>query len=483
MKTKKLLLCMLSIVALASCGGRATTSVIGGGGKIGITEPWWTTEGELRFDDEGNPIFEDVYIDLATVVSGEDVAPFQTIVNQFNSEYTGKIQINVETVSDTVYEDTVGKRIANNSTPPDLLMSHQKGHRNFADLKLIQPFDEVVEKSNSDFDIANYIDKLGDDSDLGFDNVQFQIPIDAASSVILYNKKLLNQIGETKLPESRSEFIEVCKKVSQLGSEYVPFAFGTNQDFFFRFTFPTAFIQNGGELYNPDTYRLEWTNERNMQAWKDATKAFTEFYDEGIARNGANNSEMQTKFREGKALFHITMPWSISSEMQAFAAANSIQNIDVVSRDWLGGYSIAKLFALDENAPEAEYIVGDSHSFVLSKSVTDITEKAAALEFAQWFTENGSAGVAWAEAGHISASHTIINDDEYRNNEFVQNYINEFYFDINNFQTLGNNPHYSDLMISFQALGVNALKDPSKVEQFVKEYQDAYNGILDLENL
>ena len=55
--------------SLTACGG-------GGDG--------WTTTGTLNKDENGNVIFDNVEIILATVVSGEDSVPFSQMIQQFN---------------------------------------------------------------------------------------------------------------------------------------------------------------------------------------------------------------------------------------------------------------------------------------------------------------------------------------------------------------------------------------------------------------
>ena len=71
---KKFLLTVLALT-MVSCGETSTSTPntstnTSGGGKEEISSPWWESKGNLKFDDNNKVIFEDIDIDLATVVNG-----------------------------------------------------------------------------------------------------------------------------------------------------------------------------------------------------------------------------------------------------------------------------------------------------------------------------------------------------------------------------------------------------------------------------
>ena len=141
---------------------------------------------------------------------------------------------------------------------------------------------------------------------------------------------------------------------------------------------------------------------------------------------------------------------------------------------------MANLFAVNEDSTTQDAIFGDSHAFLMSKTVTDINKKVACLIFAKWFTENGKAGAEWAEAGHITASHTIANSSDYSSNSFVSNFINAFYLDTNTFQTVGNNKYYSDLIRILNSASTKVVNG-SAVEATLKAEQETMNGIIEFD--
>ena len=117
----------------------------------------------------------------------------------------------------------------------------------------------------------------------------------------------------------------------------------------------------------------------------------------------------------------------------------------------------------------------------MSKTVTDVNKKAAICEFVKWFTQTGSVGAAWAEAGHISASTIIANTAEYTENSVVTDYITRFYPDLNYFVCAGNTPYYSDMATQMRALFVELMAESTgaKDETIITSAQDDLNAIID----
>lgn len=491
--SKKFCIAALSLLMLSSCGGKkdpsggeissegsAVNSVSSSsGGKTEIKDAWWSTTGTLE-KEEGQVVFEDVDISLTTVVNGEDLSAFNQLVAQFNAEYRGKINVSVTSVNQSTYESTVAQQIANNSNAPDLLMSHQKGHKSFVKNKLIQPFDEAMELSGIEISMNDYASGLAKYASLDYDGYTFGVPIDAQSEVVYYNKQMLEKYGGS-LPTNHEELIELCEAVAQ-GENILPIAWCTSLDFFSLYVFPTAIVQNGGHFYD-GTYRADWySDETNRAAFKAGIQSIRDLttHTPQLASYTLAESAALNNFLTNKALFFVGMPWNSNSIFEAYGAQNGGLSTAAVKADRIGGTSLANWFALD-SGEDGNKIFGDSHFFAMSKTVRSINKKAAILEFMKWFTQNASVGTAWAEAGHISASTIIGNDDTYLNNDYVQNYITQFYPDINYFECPGNTPYYEDTFNSIISLfsSVRNSDNTANDDKIIKDAADSVNAIID----
>ena len=120
--------------------------------------------------------------------------------------------------------------------------------------------------------------------------------------------------------------------------------------------------------------------------------------------------------------------------------------------------------------------------FNLSNKVTDITQKAACLEFMKWFTTNAEAGKQWARAGHVSISNAINTQDAYKNDAVVADYINKCYPDIDDLNTVGVNPYYQELAKNLRAIMSEGLlkANNSGDEELLRTKQNEYNSNIAL---
>ena len=114
---------------------------------------------------------------------------------------------------------------------------------------------------------------------------------------------------------------------------------------------------------------------------------------------------------------------------------------------------------MDSSNAQAGTIYGDSHTFYLSNSVKDITEKAACATFVNYISNYAKGGSVWGAAGHATASTVIKDSNEYKNTEFVKNYIDKWYPDMDKFTTIGNTSFFSDYDNVLNALCGELLKD------------------------
>ena len=152
--------------------------------------------------------------------------------------------------------------------------------------------------------------------------------------------------------------------------------------------------------------------------------------------------------------------------------------MDVVKTQDIGGFSTAGVFAL-EGAPEdsKNKIFGDSHAFTMSKTVTDVTKKAAIAVFVNWFTTNVDVGIEWAKLGHTTASYTIRGNAAYNADSYVSEFSNMFYGDINNFVTAGKTTNYTLIFSDMQTALLNCLRNASNDYDIKTELSNAQKKI------
>lgn len=444
-----------------------------------IDNPWWTDSGEITKDSNGNIVFDDVNIKLTSVICGYDQNGFETLIDQFNRKYNGQINITHQVYSQDVIDERVMQQIQNETNAPDLILTHQKTHAYLASNKIIQPMDAAYELAGIEVDKSDFLPNFADYCDLGYEGRMFTIPVDAQSMVIYYNKNLLSKYN-AELPQTRAEFLQLCKTVQNgeraSNSQFNAVTCGADYDFFRMYLLPTAVLQNGGELYGGDGL-VHWTEGDNFTAFSNGVKAVKQLADEGLWDSTDSNESARAKFCKDNALFYISLPFDANTIFSAYASASG-HSVDVVKTQDIGGFSTAGLFSLD-GAPESSKnkIFGDSHAFTMSKTVTDVTKKAAIAVFVNWFTTNVDVGIEWAKLGHTTASYTIRGNAAYNADSYVSEFSNMFYGDINNFVTAGKTPNYTLIFSDMQTALLNCLRNASNDYDIKTELANAQKKI------
>lgn len=422
-------------VPLAACGGKDP--------GLNPDGTWWSTTGELVKDADGNVVFDDVALNLSTIVSGVDKTPFGNIIARFNAEYRGKININPSYFTSENFEKDVTMKVQQNANnAPDIIMMHQESIKLFLNYKIIQPYDLAMKETGVEMDLSAFAQGVNQYSKAGTE-YQFGVPLDAASMVVYYNKDLLKATtGSDEVPETRSQLLTVCRQFKEKNPGKFPISWEASGDFFCQYIMPTAVLQNGGHLYKDDMNTDWYSDEAQRGIYLNAIKSVRSFIDNGYADIGVHEMAGAKDFVANNSIFYVTMPWYREDIINSYAKTN---NIGVTAaEEKISGASISGWFAMsDETSANAKKIYGDSHMFAITKNVKDITEKAAICEFVRWFTSRADIGAEWAEAGHITLSNTIANSTTYQENKTVVNFIDNWYPQLDSFTTIGLTPYYS----------------------------------------
>ncbi len=482
------LVCAVLTMTFVACGDNGDNNGGGGNGgdEIAPGNEWWTTTGELNKNADGSVNFEYVQIDMTSIVTGEDLPALTSIINKFNQVYNGKIKVNLTTANQAEYDNTVSQQIANKTNAPQLLMMHQKSVKAFADNKLLQPFDEALEKSEIDIDLADYSQGLAQHASMGYTDYTFGIPADAQACVVLVNQKMLEHYtnGTGVVPTTRTGLLELLAKVKAGDSTYpatsTAISWSTaSDDFFANYVVITSLMQNGLDLYNDSTYRAEWTSTEQQQAFTKGLQAIDGYVDSGYAKYGMNTTQAYDAFYQNKALFLVCMPWNLESLTEEYRTKNSI-DASVEPSTYIGATSLAGWFAMDETASTKDIVYGDSHFFAMSKHVTSIEDKAAICEFIRYFTQETSAAIPWGEAGHISAFTPVSTNQAYLSDPTIAAYTSKFYGNINNFRSVGVTPYHQDLTGRIATLFTAVTNGNTDYASLIAKAQSDYNGDVEI---
>lgn len=321
--------------------------------------------GEKKGEDkkeksESGAVVLDMYHSWST--DTERGAALDKLIQEFNEENKGEIEIKVTVNPDfPAYQEKV-KTMISTDTTPDIF------HYNF------NPNDLSRQKSGKLMDFSKFLDEDwkarfgdGDLENLTIDGQVLSIPFEKAGAVLYYNKELFANTGIDEFPKTWDEMIEVCKKLKDNG--ITPFSLYTADDAWYTcnlFTYLAASYM-GTDILNKG-------GDINTSEMKEAAKKLREFWDYTTADAiGANYSVAMNNFASGKTAMVIDGPWLIGS-------------LSEIS-DKIG---IAQVPTFGDGKVAENYIVTDAQTPWAAAKTDDKEKEEAIVKFMKYITSEES---------------------------------------------------------------------------------------------
>jgi multiple sugar transport system substrate-binding protein len=319
--------------------------------------------------------------------TGPDGKDIKRIIDDFNKEHKGEIQIKTQTMPWGEFYDKI-RTVVSSGQAPDIAIMHVDQLPRQADLGVIVPLDEYIEDfqlSEEDFLPAVWQAGIYEDK-------RYAIPLDVHPVGLYYNVDLLKEAGFDEPPSTLEEFLEVAKATTK----------DTNDDgktdqwgFPMPVMWPSQLIyfstlhQMGGEAVSEDGMKALYNSPEGVKA--------AELLESFVSEHKVSPKNIQadgevTLFRQGKAAMHINGIWMING----FKEQEGL-NFDVAPMPTFG----------DQPATWA-----GSHNFVLPKQKEDDPKRVeAAMTFIEYVTEHS---IEWAQAGQIPAKNSVRESDEFK---------------------------------------------------------------------
>jgi fructooligosaccharide transport system substrate-binding protein len=225
-------------------------------------------------------------------------------VEQFNKEYSGKINLKMEVITrgnSFAYEDKINAAVASN-TLPDIMSIDGPNMANYAASKIIVPIDEYYTKD----EMSDFVPSL---TQQGTYNGKFySVGMNESSVVLFYNKKIMKDNGiepPTSIDKAWTwdDWYNVMKKTAKNG------IMGTNmindKGEWMPYCFEQFWISNGTDLVNKEGTQAEGyvNGEKGLEAANFLAK---------LAKEKLFNIDpTPTEFEEGKAATKLGGPWNI----------------------------------------------------------------------------------------------------------------------------------------------------------------------------
>lgn len=270
----------------------------------------------IRRDTEGNPIYENVQVNVWLSGNGMDTEIYQKIAEQFNKEYEGKISVNAtEALSD---QGTFSLRSQN--TPEKSVNENTYYSVN-----------DIYAMAGIELDYGDWYEGALKDSI--YNRAMTSVPMFANVPYLVYNKELLQKYNGGVLPTNYTEFSALLKKAYE-GENSIEFtSMHTNLEWSFKEgPAHTAFVQNGAEYYSYSDgfYLNNWADNRDnaLTALKNTYNLFS--HNSSLhCGNSGNTAEPVNRVIAGTSLFGL-VTWIKDSDGVSRNVINNSSKIGVV---------------------------------------------------------------------------------------------------------------------------------------------------------
>ncbi len=445
MKIKKLFKKGLPLVLSAMCVGLMSC----GGGDFDDT-----LINDVTKDENGKVVFtEEVELKMWSIIGAPDNTKFREIVNRFNDDYSGYINIEVvEQGHFTYYSALENVWDYDFKSAPDICLMHNEKTTQYAALDYLRPINDKLweDAGVESLDFNNVYSNI--DRVTIYNGTRYAVPIDAHGFLTHIRQDIIkkNNLGfdnNTRfVPASRAEYqqlLESLRAKADAGTLLIrdinrgadhSWKTASSTSFYPSFHQSTdpdglgALYANGGSLVSEDQKTITYQNNEGFLTYctdqaRRAEKRLVGESTTNVAMFGAGTTVM---FTEG--------PWQTSGIYEAQwnntelrKEGNGVSKED--AEDPVISYPLAAAhpnswWTLEENMNTdlGSKWYGNGHALSITKHCTSMQKVAAALTFLKYYIEGKyeSKGkevynlTQWCSAGHIPAWKNVYESDDYK---------------------------------------------------------------------
>ncbi len=509
MKKKWIFGLSLPMLALISCGPAIEDWDNGNSSHAPATSTP-TPSDSISVDSSGGAAtFKDVDLNVWSIIGDPDQAYLNKVNRAFNDLYNGQISANIRALSTTTFYTALANTIQSDpENAPDVIIYHSERLTSMIDNNIIIPLDDYFKYTGIDFDRADYLDNVISECYGTKDNKLYGVPLDVHAGVWYMRSDILEKNGLAK-PTNLAEFENVCNTLIRLNKEgkmwhramnknkplaaewsqvkldnFAPVSMYSGDNIEAGWIPQTAVFQNGGELVNQNG-RPAWRTDglsktmTRFRNWQTGTG-----YEGQLVADNLDSNSIWTNLASGNAVFTCEGPWWAEERLNEYDdALKDKQDSEGKTYAPLDILNMSKLYAEDPSKDYANNIYGVGHCFSITRTCDSNLKRSAGLLYAQYMTSHAS---EYMQGGHLPASKTVLESNQYKNSAFYNRFLKEF-GDPSNFKMLGRTPYYEEVYVQLKKVYQDTL-DPNYKDKTIQQiidarYSEAINAIDSKEEL
>ncbi|NLM38875.1 MAG: ABC transporter substrate-binding protein [Firmicutes bacterium] len=328
---------------------------------------------------------EPVQLQFWTPFTGPDGAYMERMVDKFNEEHAGEIEVELFILAGGADYITKLALAIRTGAPPGVVILSPNDYFRFLDSLTSWTREELIDQYGLDVDdfSSNILDAVTRDGKI------YAIPLGTYCLGLYYNIDHLVEAGlEPRAPRDMTEFLEYARKltVDKDGDGSIDqwgwYSFG-GWPFRVLWQWYTLLFQNGGSLLSEDQRSAEFYSPEGMSA--------LEFYVDLIHKEGVappDPADPEEAFRVGMLSLHVNGPWMINLFKEQPGLNWAVAPVPVLG--------------------EKQVVWGDAHLMCIPKQSPETTE--AAITLAKWLSDNS---LEWAKAGQVPVRNSIVESEEF----------------------------------------------------------------------
>jgi len=329
-------------------------------------------------------------------LGGGDGVRMKKLIEDFNAEHTGKIQIQGTTLEWGVPFYTKVQTSAAVGEGPDLMTYHASRIPlavSQGTLAEITADDWAAMGLSGDTFAKETFDAVS------IDGKQYAVPFDTHPIVLYYNKDKLDAaglIGADGLPtglDGIDNFKAAMQKLKDGGSKWGVSLTTADGTFAFRLIY-SYLCQQGGSIGTDGA----WIEGDNAGKLEKSVQVIADWVKDGLAPEYTDYPSAVALFTSGESAFMVNGVWEVPTM------------VDLQAQGKLFNWGAIELPVMFDKA----CTYADSHSFAIPNNAgkTQTPERhAAVLEVIKWMSEHS---LYWASAGHIPANKAVTDTAEYK---------------------------------------------------------------------
>jgi multiple sugar transport system substrate-binding protein len=329
-------------------------------------------------------------------LGGGDGVRMKSLLEDFNKEHAGKIQVNATTLDWGVPFYTKVQTSAAVGEGPDIMTYHASRIPlavSQGTLAEITPDDMTTMGLSADTFAAATWDAVQ------VDGKQYAVPFDTHPIVLYYNKDKLaaaGLIGENGLPmglDGKDNFSAALAKLQEGGTKYGMALTTADGGFAFRLIY-SYLCQQGGELGSDGA----WLPGDSADKLAKAVGVIADWVAAGQAPAYTDYPAAVALFTTGDAAFMVNGVWEVPTM------------VDLEKQGKLFNWGAIELPVMFDKP----CTYSDSHTFAIPNNAgktVDPAKHAAVLEVIKWMEAHS---LFWATAGHVPANKAVTESAEYK---------------------------------------------------------------------